>query len=350
MNTLFLFLIGLLGSPPQNPNAAALHAFFVFAPNGRDLPNSSDAFLEVEINGRRLDPGRRDLPQKAPIKAKGLDTVKVTIRSPGEPNRSSVFLTRLVDGETYIFRLNPCSRFEMMAKTLKDRNLSRFRFQVLGKGTRSLWFEGALSFETWKAEAGESASPWFDLAISANCLFASSFFRVKASEEDDAKSLATVSFMFLHGESLTLLYDRTRNRFQLSVDPEDKSQIVAPDRIRRELEYIATCFRDAVTELQREPGPKEALFSFLEEAEKAHRSAHRLTSDACNHHAWNTEAKTVSLTTGQEVSFERKEGSHSSMADGSSELTLSYRFFAKGAPQAAEIEVVLTVGADPLIR
>lgn len=114
--------------------------------------------------------------------------------------------------------------------------------------------------------------------------------------------------------------------------------------VTTELDLVAECFFDAVTELQSEPADDEDLATYLERAGAAWRGRDAEIPAECASLDLADAGPRACRSAGQTLRFERTRGSHNRFGDGHDELHITYRFHCGDLPVSSETTITLSIG------
>ncbi len=181
----------------------------------------------VRINNQVLNIKNNNEFKKLTINNKTLDTISIKFiykNSAKGTFKQIRCYGKFRDGAEYIIRENPCSYFELIAIPINYSNSSsaKFRVKMIDGKNKDRWLDGSSMCEVIKLRNAKF-SQYVNNTPSAMCSFAPSYFSVFNNENtswEGSLKLAASSFIFLHGEKLSIIFNERRKKFFFKIETE----------------------------------------------------------------------------------------------------------------------------------
>lgn len=194
---IFTFLLTLATTTAISQSKEAIIGF--------ELKHIKNQQIEFIVNGEKIIPDIKKY--KIKIYEKDFDTILCYKNG----KQASISLLKFKQNTEYLIRINPCSFYDIAPVRNPKKGVVRYNY--ISSKNDSIY--ALLDFCSQKINARKKTN-YFSFISSAMCVFGKK--KIALLDSKTQEELSSVYFHFLHGEKLTLNYNREKQKQNITLD------------------------------------------------------------------------------------------------------------------------------------
>jgi len=142
---------------------------------------------------------------------------EITLKIDSTKNSESKYITDFRNKELYIISENGCAKIEMYALPKCKENITNGSLCISSINCKNdIWLGGYIADKMHIKDTGKyHCYPMSEGVVSGMCVFKPWFFKAYKKENDNYEAVASLNYIFLHGESIRIMYNGTTKKMMV---------------------------------------------------------------------------------------------------------------------------------------